>query len=166
MDVPIFTRVYDHSHSLAQLSNMRSCFNLIFPMSNYSLSFNLVKRISFWDTCQDAIGEDFHTTQKAFWKTGGDAFNVPIYVPFNQVNVQTGEGYVSDVMARFWQAERHAQGCADVAYNLKMVGKTKVRSFKAFLVIYYIAECFCLPAIMPWVGLSSFLQNFVTYYYL
>jgi hypothetical protein len=32
-------------------------------------------------------------TQKAFWKTDGQAFNVPIYVPFNQVNVQTGNGY-------------------------------------------------------------------------
>ena len=138
MDVPVFTRVYDHTHSLAQLSNMRSCFNLIFPISNYSVSYNLMKRIGFWDTCQDAIGEDFHTTQKAFWKTRGEMMNVPIYVPFNQVNVQTGKGYLADVEARFWQAERHAQGCADVAYNINMLLRTKFCSLKSFLMVYYI----------------------------
>jgi hypothetical protein len=53
--------------------------------------------MGFWDTCPDAIGEDFHTTQKAFWKTKGELVSIPIYVPFNQVNVQTGNGYWSDV---------------------------------------------------------------------
>jgi hypothetical protein len=83
---------------------MRSNERLIFPISNYSISYSLIKRIGYWDTCADAIGEDFHTTQKAFWKTSGEAFNVPIYVPFNQVNVQTGAGYIEDIKARFWQA--------------------------------------------------------------
>ena len=163
MEVPVFTRVYDHTHSLAQLSNMSSPFNLIFPISNYTISYNLIKRIGFWDTCADAIGEDFHTTQKAFWKTEGDMINVPIYVPFNQVNVQTGEGYWKDVEARFWQAERHAQGCADVAYNFNMLLKTKYCSFKSFLVIYYIFECFAIPAILPWTGISLFYQNNLLY---
>ena len=94
--------------------------------------------MGFWDTCPDAIGQDFHTTQKAFWKTKGDLVSVPIYVPFNQVNVQTGNGYWSDVEARFWQAERHAQGCADVAYNFNMLLKTKFFSFKSLLIVYYI----------------------------
>ena len=143
---------------------MRSCLNLIFPISNYSISYNLIKRIGFWDTCQDAIGEDFHTNQKAFWKTNGEAFNVPIYVPFNQVNVQTGEGYIQDVEARFWQAERHAQGCADVAYNLQMIQKTKLVTLKSLTMVYYILECFCLPALVPWVGISSFLQNNIFFY--
>lgn len=104
MDVPMMTRVFDNTHSLAQLSNMRSNYDLIFPISNYSISFTLVKKIGFWDTCADAIGEDFHISQKAFWKTNGQAFNVPIYIPFNNVNVQTGKGYFQDIEARFWQA--------------------------------------------------------------
>jgi hypothetical protein len=127
MDVPIFTRVYDMMHGYAHCSNLFSCFNLTFPLSNYSLSYVLVKRIGFWDTCADAIGEDFHTTQKAFWKTGGEIKTFPIYAAFNQVNIATGKGYVQDMLARFWQAERHAQGVADVAYNFKMLFKQKFR---------------------------------------
>lgn len=165
LEVPVFTRIYDHTHSMSQLSNMRSFSNLIFPISNYSLSYNLIKFIGFWDTCQDAIGEDFHTNQKAHWKTQGKSFNVPIYVPFNQVNVQTGKGYMKDVEARFWQAERHAQGCADVAYNINMLLKTQLWTFKSILMTYFIAECFILPAVMPWIAVSTFLQNNVYFYF-
>lgn len=36
-------------------------------------------------------------TMKAFWKTEGDVETVPIYAPFNQINIQTGKGYLPDV---------------------------------------------------------------------
>lgn len=103
-------------HSFAHCSNLFSIFDLTFPLSNYTLSYKLIKKIGFWDTCPDAIGQDFHTTQKAYWKTGGEIKTIPIYTPFNQVNISTGNGYIEDVLARFWQAERHAQGVADVAW--------------------------------------------------
>ena len=56
LDVPIVTRVYDIFHAFAHTSNLFSLFNLTFPLSNYTLSYKLVKRIGFWDTCADAIG--------------------------------------------------------------------------------------------------------------
>jgi hypothetical protein len=37
-------------------SNLESAFNIGFPLSNYTLSFNLIKKVGFWDTCPDAIG--------------------------------------------------------------------------------------------------------------
>jgi hypothetical protein len=80
------------AHGLVHFSNLFSLFGISFPLSNYSLSYSLAKKIGFWDTCPDAIGEDFHTTIKGFW---------------------------TDVSKRFWQAERHGRGCADAAYNLK-----------------------------------------------
>ena len=57
------------------------------------MSYNLAKRIGFWDTCKDAIAQDMQTTVKAYWKTQGDITTVPIYVPFNQANLSTGNGY-------------------------------------------------------------------------
>ena len=108
-----------------------------FPLSSYTLSFNLIKKIGFWDTCPDAIGEDYHTTIKAFWKTNGNVRTVEIHIPFNLVNVQTGNGYYEDVMARFWQAERHARGCADVAYCLKMLF-TKSLSWRTVFLSYHV----------------------------
>jgi hypothetical protein len=56
MDVPIFTRVYDIMHSFAHCSNLFSVFNITFSLSNYTLSYDLIKKIGFWDTCADAIG--------------------------------------------------------------------------------------------------------------
>lgn len=41
---------------------------------------------------------------KAGWKTQMQVKSRPIHVPFNQVNISTGNGYWSDMKARFWQA--------------------------------------------------------------
>jgi hypothetical protein len=162
MEVPVFTRVYDMMHAFAHCSNLFSVFNVSFPLSNYSLSYSLIKRIGFWDTCADAIGEDFHTTQKAYWKTGGEAIAVPIYVPFNQLNLSTGNGYKEDVLARFWQAERHAQGTSDLAWEFKMLF-TQRFNLQNFIVFYQVFETFTFPAILPWVFISMFLQTNVLY---
>jgi hypothetical protein len=54
--VPITTRVYDISHGGLHFANLVGCFEDSFPLSNYTLSFNLIKKIGFWDTCGDAIG--------------------------------------------------------------------------------------------------------------
>ena len=70
LDVPIANRIYDIMHSFVHLSNLQAVW-FSFPLSNYSLSYSLIKRIDFWDTNSDAIGEDFHTCQKSFWKTSG-----------------------------------------------------------------------------------------------
>lgn len=104
MEVPAMSRTYDISHGMVQFSNLFSLFNTSFPLSNYSLSYQLAKQIGFWDTCPEAIGEDFHTTIKAFCKTRGKVRTISIFTPFNQVNIQTGKGYQADLAARFWQA--------------------------------------------------------------
>lgn len=79
------TRTYDFSHGLVHFGNLFSLFHTAFPLSNYSLSLALAQRIGYWDTCPDAIGEDLHTTLKAFWKTGGEVQTIPIFTSFNQL---------------------------------------------------------------------------------
>lgn len=69
LNVPFVTRVQDIMHSYLQCTNLFSVFDITFPISNYTLSYKLIKRVGFWDTCTDAIGEDFHMAQKVFWKT-------------------------------------------------------------------------------------------------
>ncbi len=125
-------------HSYAHATQLFSFFGISFPLSNYTLAYVYAKRFGFWDTCPDAIGEDFHTTQKAFWKTGGEMQAIPIYVPFNQVNIKTDDGYWADAKARFWQGERHAEGVADFAYNLKMFFNNPFR-LKNIPLVYNVA---------------------------
>jgi hypothetical protein len=159
LDVPVFTRVYDILHSFAHMSNVwSSCFDLTYPLSNYTLSYNLIKRIGFWDTCADAIGEDFHTMMKALWKTQMEVKGRPIYVPFNQANIFTGNGYWADIKARFWQAERHAKGVADVAYCTKML-LTQPFKLKNLLLYWFVFETFAAVAVFPWLIISMNYQN-------
>jgi hypothetical protein len=88
---------------------------------------------------------------------------VPIYAPFNLVNVQAGS-YWADIEARFWQAERHAQGVSDVAYNFKQMIKTKLFcNLRALTLVYYIFECFAIVATVPWVSYSFFYQTSILY---
>ena len=74
---------------------------------------------------------------KALWKTQMTVKGRPIYVPFNQVNISTGNGYCADVKARFWQAQRHAKGVADVAYCMKMF-LTQRFKWKNVLLMWFI----------------------------
>ena len=53
------------------MQNLGSPMGLGFPISNYTMSLALLKRIDFWDTSADAIGEDFHMFVKAYFKTHG-----------------------------------------------------------------------------------------------
>ena len=86
----------------------------------------------------------------------------PIYVPFNQVNICTGNGYWADIKARFWQAERHAKGVADVAYNFKMF-LTQPFKLKGLLVFWFVFETFAVTAIFPWIIISMNYQNKLLY---
>lgn len=86
-----------------------------------------------------------------------------LHIPFNQVNVQTGNGYMEDVMARFWQAERHARGCADVAYSMKML-TTQPFNWRTAFVSYHVFECFVLPTFLPWIVGGNLISNIIPYF--
>lgn len=154
-------------HSLVQLANLVAV-KFSFPLSNYSVSYNLMKRIGWWDTCADAIGEDFHTCQKCFWKVDETMYTVPIYIPFNQVSLSTGEGYCKDIAARFWQAERHTLGVSDVAYSCHMLFNTPFR-FRNLWMTLLVIEVFTMAAVIPWallgLGLQYKLMNDTTIHY-
>lgn len=103
MDVPIIVRTYDDMFSSLHASNQITCSGITFSFSNYTLSYNLVKKIGFWDTVEEAIAEDFHMCLKAHFKTNGQVKLIPIFAPFNQLCVQTGKGQVADLKAKFTQ---------------------------------------------------------------
>ena len=59
------------------MQNLGSPMQLGFPISNYTMSLALLERIDFWDTTEDAIGEDFHMFVKAYFKTHGQVGPAP-----------------------------------------------------------------------------------------
>ncbi len=55
MQVPIFVRTYEDMFAALHASSLTSSCGPTFSMSNYTLSYNLLKRIGFWDTIEEAI---------------------------------------------------------------------------------------------------------------
>ncbi|KAF7723266.1 hypothetical protein EC973_002159 [Apophysomyces ossiformis] len=117
-EVPAAVRMADITWSAMVMSNLSNSRGIAFPCSTYSLSMVLAERVGFWDTDQDAVGEDMHMMLKCFFKTDGLARCAPIFVPINLTNVQAS-GYMSNLHARYVQAKRHYNGVADVAYTLR-----------------------------------------------
>lgn len=69
LNVPAATRVFDHLISSYQAPNIVNFTGFGFAISNYTVSYNLAKRIDFWDPNEECITEDLHFMQKACWKT-------------------------------------------------------------------------------------------------
>ena len=59
------------------MQNLGSPMQLGFPISNYTMSLSLLERVDFWDTTEDAIGEDFHMFVKGYFKTHGQVRSSP-----------------------------------------------------------------------------------------
>lgn len=125
--VPLLNRVIDTlmgavlfiwSNNLTKVQN---------AASNYSLSFNRLKKHDFFDTNSDAMCDDFHNSMKYIWKSQGEIEIIPIFVLANMMSLETGQGYLADSVARFWQAERHMRVFLDAAYNFNMLFKNPFR---------------------------------------
>ena len=98
-----------------------------------------------------------HMCLKAMFKTNGEVKTVPIFTPFNQLNIQTGNGALADVKDKFWQVERHARGVADIGYCLNMLSKNKWR-LKTVWMTLSLLENFFLPVVSPWPLIVIFFQ--------
>jgi len=130
-EVPILNRCMDNfmgSTLFAWSNNLTKVQN---AASNYSLSFNRLKKQNFFDTNPDAMCDDFHNSLKTIWKSNGEVKIIPIFVLFNMISLSTGKGYLTDTNARFWQAERHMRAMLDAAYSFNLLFKSKF-NFRTF----------------------------------
>ncbi len=163
--VPAAVRVTDIMWSIMVMQNLSNGSGLMFPCSNYSLSMVLADRVNYWDTDFDAIGEDMHMMLKCFFKTGGHARAVPIYVPINLTNVQS-DSYLSTVYARYVQASRHFYGVADVAYALDQSFKSFMKrpyislsaAFDRLQLLFHMMEAHLIPVVTGWMLILGLLM--------
>ena len=56
MEVNVIIRTYDDMYSSMHASSLITPCGVTFSLSNYTLSYSLVKRVGFWDTVEEAIG--------------------------------------------------------------------------------------------------------------
>lgn len=148
---PLVVAVTDFMWAAMSMQSASSWTGIGFPISTYSLSMALARRVGFWDVHPDAIGEDMHMAIKAMVKTGAVSRIWPVYVPMNMAHVE-GKTYLEACWARVLQAERHMRGIADTAYVLKhfgsmlKLGKWRGRVLvKGILLILTVLEAHLLP---------------------
>jgi cellulose synthase/poly-beta-1,6-N-acetylglucosamine synthase-like glycosyltransferase len=88
-------------------------------MSNYTVSYKILKEVNFFDTGKDYIAEDVHTALKIVNKTSGRVQVKPIYAFSNQTNLASSGSFVKDFLSKFWQSERHQRGMMEFAYTIQ-----------------------------------------------
>lgn len=95
-----------------------------------------------------------HTFAKIYWKTEGRAKSIPIYTPFNQLNLEQPDSYLENVKGKWKQTLRHSYGIHEVSYNVFQFSQSKGNYWKNLSLIYYfidimlIHNCFTTPILI------------------
>lgn len=107
--VPAPSRVLSFFSSLWRTGLLVQGDRLI-ATSTYSLSFQLLKNIGFWDT--DVIPEDYRIFFKAFYKTRGDIAADPIYLK-TSMDAPLSSTYFRSLKSKYQQQRRWSYGASD-----------------------------------------------------
>lgn len=158
-EVQFFVRGMDFLMSYIHFSAFYSVFKFTTGVSNYTISYRLIEKIGFWDTCEFSRGEDMRTPSKAYWKTDGNVETYPIYVPTAQMSLMTGHGFIADFKARFQQAKRHCQVQIESSYNLTCLFRKKNRTLRDYYIAYNVIDPFFCMAFIPIPMIVFILQN-------
>jgi hypothetical protein len=112
-DIPAVLRIPDGLSGINRMSNLLLPGSVKFPTSCYSLSWQMLNEVDYWD--EEVIPEDWHLYLKCSY-TLGDRVNVqPIFLPLGNDCVLT-DGYFKTLRAHYAQSVRHAWGASDIPY--------------------------------------------------
>ena len=112
-DIPAPLRIPDGLSGINRLSNLLLPGSVRFPTSCYSLSWQMLNEVDYWD--EEVIPEDWHLYLKCSYSLG-DRVNVqPIFVPLGNDCVLT-DSYWKTLRAHYAQSVRHAWGASDIPY--------------------------------------------------
>lgn len=70
-EVAFFVRIMDNLMSIMHCSNLFSICGYTLGVSNYTVSYRILERVDFWDTCVYSRCEDIRFPAKAIWKSNG-----------------------------------------------------------------------------------------------
>ena len=112
-DIPAPLRIPDGLSGINRLSNVILPGSVKFPTSCYSLSWQMLNEVDYWD--EEVIPEDWHLYLKCSYSLG-DRVNVEaLFLPLGNDCVLT-DGYFKTLRAHYAQSLRHAWGASDIPY--------------------------------------------------
>lgn len=112
-DIPAPLRIPDGLSGINRLSNLVMPGSVKFPTSCYSLSWQMLNQVDYWD--EEVIPEDWHLYLKCCFTLGDRVHVEPLFLPLGNDCVLT-DGYFKTMRAHYAQSVRHAWGASDIPY--------------------------------------------------
>lgn len=112
-DIPAPLRIPDGLSGVNRLSNLVMPGSVRFPTSCYSLSWQMLHEVDYWD--EEVIPEDWHVYLKCCYSLGDRVHVEPLLLPLGNDCV-LADGYVKTLKAHYFQSVRHAWGATDIPY--------------------------------------------------
>ena len=112
-DIPAPLRIPDGLSGVNRMSNLLMPGSVRFPTSCYSLSWQMLHEVDYWD--EEVIPEDWHLFMKCSFTLGDRVTCKGLFLPLGNDCVLT-DGWFKTLRAHYFQSVRHAWGCTDIAY--------------------------------------------------
>ena len=112
-DIPAPLRIMDGLSGINRLSNLVMPGSVKFPTSCYSLSWQMLNQVDYWD--EEVIPEDWHVYMKCCFTLGDRVHVEALYLPLGNDCVLT-DSYIKTMKAHYAQSVRHAWGASDIPY--------------------------------------------------
>lgn len=112
-DIPAPLRIPDGLSGINRLSNLVMPGSVKFPTSCYSLSWQMLNEVDYWD--EEVIPEDWHVYLKCCFTLGDRVHVESLFLPLGNDCVLT-DGYMKTLRAHYAQSVRHAWGASDIPY--------------------------------------------------
>ena len=112
-DIPAPLRIPDGLSGINRTANLVLPLSLKFPTSCYSLSWEMLHTVDYWD--EEVIPEDWHIYMKCCYSLGDRVHVEALYLPLGNDCVLT-EKYGKTLLAHYEQSKRHAWGASDIPY--------------------------------------------------
>jgi len=112
-DIPAPLRLPDGLSGVNRLANLVLPGSVKFPTSCYSLSWQMLLQVDYWD--EEIIPEDWHIYLKCCFALGDRVHVEPLYLRLGNDCVLT-DSYIGTLRAHYTQSVRHAWGASDIPY--------------------------------------------------
>ena len=112
-DIPAPLRIPDGLSGINRLSNLVMPGSVKFPTSCYSLSWQMLHEVDYWD--EEVIPEDWHVYLKCCFTLGDRVHVESLFLPLGNDCV-LADGYMKTLRAHYAQSVRHAWGASDIPY--------------------------------------------------
>lgn len=112
-EIPAPLRIPDGLSGINRTSNLLIPGSVRFPTSCYSLSWQMLHQVDYWD--EEVIPEDWHLYLKCSFILGDEVNVEPLFLPLGNDCV-LADGYWKTLRAHYAQSVRHAWGASDIPY--------------------------------------------------